>query len=173
MTERNGAGAYGHTRFGQPAGGNRTAPAASDRRVAPHGLAGDAGRELHFPEQALGGVHRHRCRRTTRPSLDSTAARTRIEPRLRAAWDNAVATGMDFRLHCRIRRFDGVYRWFETRGNAVSAIRMGQSSVGSEPTPTCTTPTKPAVSLPKRKSGCATWRWPRMTPSTIGTCSMA
>ena len=37
-------------------------------------------------------------------------------PQMRAAWDNAVATGMDFGLHCRIRRFDGVYRWFETRG---------------------------------------------------------
>ena len=35
---------------------------------------------------------------------------------VRAAWDSAVATGVDFRLHCRLRRFDGVYRWFETRG---------------------------------------------------------
>jgi PAS domain S-box-containing protein len=35
---------------------------------------------------------------------------------VRAALDDAVATGVELRLNCRIRRFDGMYRWFETRG---------------------------------------------------------
>jgi PAS domain S-box-containing protein len=37
-------------------------------------------------------------------------------PLVRAAWESAVKTGTDFQLYCRIRRFDGMYRWFETRG---------------------------------------------------------
>jgi PAS domain S-box-containing protein len=33
-----------------------------------------------------------------------------------AHWQHAVATSTDFRFNCRIRRYDGAYRWFETRG---------------------------------------------------------
>ncbi len=35
-----------------------------------------------------------------------------------AAWDRAVATGTTFEAEFRIRRADGVYRWFQTRGVA-------------------------------------------------------
>jgi PAS domain S-box-containing protein len=31
-------------------------------------------------------------------------------------WQQALATGTDFHFNCRIRRHDGVYRWFDTRG---------------------------------------------------------
>jgi PAS domain S-box-containing protein len=37
-------------------------------------------------------------------------------PRVRASLDDAIATHQEFRLHCRVRRVDGTYRWFETHG---------------------------------------------------------
>lgn len=37
-------------------------------------------------------------------------------PRATAAWDRAVAAGTDYEVEFRIRRADGVYRWFQTRG---------------------------------------------------------
>lgn len=37
-------------------------------------------------------------------------------PLVRTAWDQAVATDTNFQVHCRMRRFDGSYRWFDTRG---------------------------------------------------------
>jgi len=44
-------------------------------------------------------------------------------PRVRTAWENAVAAGVDFQVQCRIRRFDGMYRWFETRGQPLRDAR--------------------------------------------------
>jgi PAS domain S-box-containing protein len=37
------------------------------------------------------------------------------EPTVRA-WSSAVATGQSFETQCRLRRFDGVYRWFQVLG---------------------------------------------------------
>jgi two-component system cell cycle sensor histidine kinase/response regulator CckA len=33
-----------------------------------------------------------------------------------AAWTRAIAEGTEYRVQCRIRRYDGVYRWFDIRG---------------------------------------------------------
>jgi PAS domain S-box-containing protein len=38
-------------------------------------------------------------------------------PRCVVAFSNAVATGDPFEWECRARRFDGVYRWFQSRGS--------------------------------------------------------
>jgi formate hydrogenlyase transcriptional activator len=37
-------------------------------------------------------------------------------PRVRAAWQHAVETGLPYEFEHRIRRFDGAYRWFQSRG---------------------------------------------------------
>ena len=37
-------------------------------------------------------------------------------PRVSATLNDAIATSKEFRLHCRVRRADGTYRWFETHG---------------------------------------------------------
>lgn len=37
-------------------------------------------------------------------------------PRCVAIFANAIASGEPFELECRSRRFDGVYRWFQSRG---------------------------------------------------------
>jgi PAS domain S-box-containing protein len=39
--------------------------------------------------------------------------------RLMAAWDRSVQTGSEFVVEFRIRRHDGVYRWFDTRALAL------------------------------------------------------
>ena len=39
------------------------------------------------------------------------------EPTVRA-WSRAVATGQPYEIQCRLRRSDGVYRWFQARGHA-------------------------------------------------------
>ncbi len=36
--------------------------------------------------------------------------------RVVSAWQISAASGEEFQLNCRIRRHDGVYRWFHTRG---------------------------------------------------------
>jgi PAS domain S-box-containing protein len=38
-------------------------------------------------------------------------------PRCVEAFSNAIASGDPFELECRARRFDGVYRWFQSRGS--------------------------------------------------------
>jgi PAS domain S-box-containing protein len=43
-----------------------------------------------------------------------------------AAWETAFAGGMDFQLEFRIRRYDGEYRWFDTR---VAAVRDANGNV--------------------------------------------
>src|SRR5262245_50122035 len=37
-------------------------------------------------------------------------------PRVSAAWTHAIATGVPYELELRMRRADGVYRWFQLRG---------------------------------------------------------
>src|SRR5262245_35827417 len=37
-------------------------------------------------------------------------------PRVKAAWQHAVETGLPYEFEHRIRRADGVYRWFQSRG---------------------------------------------------------
>jgi formate hydrogenlyase transcriptional activator len=37
-------------------------------------------------------------------------------PRVKAAWQSAVETGRPYEFEHRIRRFDGEYRWFQSRG---------------------------------------------------------
>jgi PAS domain S-box-containing protein len=37
-------------------------------------------------------------------------------PQVLACLHDAIASSKDFRLHCRVRRLDGTYRWFETHG---------------------------------------------------------
>jgi hypothetical protein len=39
------------------------------------------------------------------------------EPTVRA-WSSAVATGQSFEIQCRLRRYDGAYRWFHVLGQA-------------------------------------------------------
>jgi len=40
-----------------------------------------------------------------------------LEPTLRA-WSHAVASGEPYDIQCRLRRYDGVYRWFRAHGQA-------------------------------------------------------
>jgi formate hydrogenlyase transcriptional activator len=37
-------------------------------------------------------------------------------PRFRVAWQRAIETGLPFETENRLRRFDGEYRWFQSRG---------------------------------------------------------
>jgi PAS domain S-box-containing protein len=37
-------------------------------------------------------------------------------PQVRAAWQHAIGTGSPYEFEHRIRRFDGEYRWFQSRG---------------------------------------------------------
>ncbi|MFN7926699.1 MAG: PAS domain S-box protein [Blastocatellia bacterium] len=37
------------------------------------------------------------------------------QERLRQTWRTMVATGAEFHVECRLRRADGIYRWFDTR----------------------------------------------------------
>ncbi|HYM86531.1 MAG TPA: PAS domain-containing protein, partial [Pseudoxanthomonas sp.] len=37
-------------------------------------------------------------------------------PRVKAAWQHAVETGLPYEFEHRIRRADGEYRWFQSRG---------------------------------------------------------
>jgi PAS domain S-box-containing protein len=41
------------------------------------------------------------------------------------AWSRAVATGQPYDIQCRLRRSDGVYRWFEVIGQAASDSNGG------------------------------------------------
>ena len=40
-----------------------------------------------------------------------------VEPTV-CAWSNAIATGQPYEIECRLRRSDGVYRWFSVLGQA-------------------------------------------------------
>ncbi len=51
-------------------------------------------------------------------------------PRCVEVFANAIASGEPFELECRARRFDGVYRWFQSRGYPFRAA-AGASSAGT------------------------------------------
>src|SRR6185436_19086163 len=47
-------------------------------------------------------------------------------PAVIAAWTRAVETGDPYEFEHRIRRADGIYRWFQSRGHA---LRDGESQI--------------------------------------------
>src|SRR5436190_21059888 len=88
-------------------------------------------------------------------------------PRVIAVITQAMASADTHEIEERIRRFDGVYRWFQVRG-LPCAIRTAVSSAGTFCSPTSTHGSGPRPSSPARND-CSRW-WPRAAHSP--TCSL-
>ena len=58
----------------------------------------------------------------TLDELRTSALRTEVHaddlPGMHLAWERSISTGEPYEIEHRLRRFDGVYRWFQARGRA-------------------------------------------------------
>jgi len=68
-------------------------------------------------------------------------------PRVKAAWQHAIETGLPYEFEHRIRRGDGEYRWFQSRGP-----RFEMSTGGSSAGTTCSR-TSMRARKPRRSCG--------------------
>ena len=69
---------------------------------------------LRLPQQAMDRLHRPQRIAATGSWLAGAGA-SRRSRRVQMEWARVVGSGDAFDLSFRIRRFDGVYRWFKTR----------------------------------------------------------
>ena len=97
--------------------GERAAVPPACRRDAADRLDRLAGRSVRLPEQPVGRVHRHPGERTARPDVAGAGHPPRRPGADAGLLDERRCEDKGvYDLEYRIRRHDGQYRWFKTRG---------------------------------------------------------